>query len=406
MRNVFGKFVLLTFGVRALFSCADRSKEIEYVTVARWQDGMCLAYLASFLDSDMDGYSDEDENALGTDPNDPSSFPSVPKLIDEISSGGLQSFNRQLNEIIVLPEKLPDGTPIGETALSGYKKETLKKLGITSETLKKFGLSFETGFTIESAMPEGLPKPNAGSKKPPFTTMVGGIDIALISKYPSPAPSEAPSPTGGETVVGGDAQNTETLTDKARKQAEEAQKKADEAARKAADAGWLSSERAEAVKAQASANVSRLAYEALKLATESANKSKEKPDGGTKQYVDSEIAPVVILTKKDFEVAWYKSKGGMVSRPVNPGGGGSPIEGLEPPPQVLGLDPNGPIILVDPEQTEYPLKHSIILFPPKKPSNKKEQNTNFGPTIIEIINFGSGFTGGTEPADDPRTDPN
>lgn len=362
-------------------------EEIEEVTASRWQGSIVLAYVQAFLDSDLDGYSDIDEKTLGTDPNDPLSYPRMPVIIEEISRGNLESFNQHEVEIIVLPKTLPNGGIVGETVLTGYEPETLKKLGITSETLKRYGLSFDTGFSIEAAMPEGMPKPGRGAEKPPVTVKVAGIDVALISQ---------------DITLGGGANNTETVTDKAQRDAAEARRKAEEAKAASEKAGWKDvSVHVNTAKEVAKANISEgFAWVLRKTATDN-----NRPAGGTNQYVDQDIAPVIALTKAPFEIAWYKLHGGWVSRPVNPNGGSGPLDGLTPPPQVLG-NPNGPIILLDPEQTEYPLKHSIIVFPPVKPKNKKEQNTNFGPTIIEHINFGSGKIGGGPSTGDPHEDPN
>lgn len=362
-------------------------EEIEEVTASRWQGSIVLAYVQAFLDSDLDGYSDIDEQALGTDPNDPLSYPGMPVIIDEISRGNLESFNQHEVEIIVLPKTLPNGGIVGETVLTGYEPETLKKLGITSETLKRYGLSFDSGFSIEAVMPEGMPKPGKGAEKPPVTVKVAGIDVALISD---------------DTILGGGATNTETWAEKARKLAEENRKRAEEAKQASADAGWKDfSVHKNAAEEVTKATIAEGVANALTWVASDQN----KPDGGTKKYVDQDIAPVIALTKAHFEIAWYKLHGGWVSRPVNPNSGSGPRDGLTPPPQVLG-NPNGPIILLDPEQTEYPLKHSIIVFPPVKPKNKKEQNTNFGPTIIEHINFGSGKIGGGPSTGDPHEDPN
>lgn len=80
---------------------------------------VCLVVVDPTADTDGDGITDVDEERLGTDPNDRASYPPVTNLLDAFFAGALPSFRSHLTEIVVLPERTPDGTLI-RTGLGSF----------------------------------------------------------------------------------------------------------------------------------------------------------------------------------------------------------------------------------------------------------------------------------------------
>lgn len=154
------------------------------------QESLCVRYAPlsgseMLLDSDGDGYSDADERATGTDPYDPGSHPGVPELVATIAHGELPSFERQFTEVLVLPEKAPDGTMLGGAttlasltealgALAPSRKDAMSRLGISGDLLSQFGV---TGADVVSMV--AGPPTKSGTQT--FDVRVGGIAIGLIS---------------------------------------------------------------------------------------------------------------------------------------------------------------------------------------------------------------------------------
>ncbi len=81
--------------------------------------GVCLKYVASLLeiaDSDGDGFSDADEKAAGSNPEDPDSHPAMLDVLDLVAHGELPSFEKRFSQVVILPEALPDGTKLDGAA--------------------------------------------------------------------------------------------------------------------------------------------------------------------------------------------------------------------------------------------------------------------------------------------------
>jgi hypothetical protein len=96
---------------------------------------------------------------------------------------------------------------------------------------------------------------------------------------------------------------------------------------------------------------------------------------------------VVPVTPEEFQRVWFKAKGGTVSRTAGidiP----SPVDPNSP---IIGRDPHGPIILVDPDQSDVPFgsRNKLIVIQPPAPQDKRDQNTNFGPPLLGGIQPGS-----------------
>ncbi len=108
-------------------------------------------------DSDGDGFSDMDEVAAGTDPQDANSRPYVEQLIELAGKGVLPSLAIGHSAIIVLPTRRPDGTALfgGRGALPG-RWSMVDRLGID---IGRIDLS--QGLTILGGGAKGGPALNA-----------------------------------------------------------------------------------------------------------------------------------------------------------------------------------------------------------------------------------------------------
>lgn len=139
--------------------------------------GICVVYSVPILDSDGDGFSDEDELASGTDPFNAVSRPTTAKIAESIRAGRLPSFRVGLSEIVVLPKLLRNGTPVMPDAWLPKRKDALSSLGLTEVLLGRVGLSLDRGFRVQINSPTALP---FGQSSPP-TFRVGGFDWSLIA---------------------------------------------------------------------------------------------------------------------------------------------------------------------------------------------------------------------------------
>jgi hypothetical protein len=164
--------------------------------------GVCLKYVASLLeiaDSDGDGFSDADEKAAGSNPEDPDSHPAVLDLLDLVAHAELPSFENRFSQVVILPEALPDGTKLDGAAdlaslsealgaLAPSRKDGLSRLGISSDLMKEMGvggsdvMSLLAGFTTSK-------------EQPAFEARIGGMRASWIS---------AGSGSGGMSGVGVD----------------------------------------------------------------------------------------------------------------------------------------------------------------------------------------------------------
>ncbi len=82
---------------------------------------LCLYVLDDSSDSDGDGVTDVDELALGTNAEDPGSYPDVTKILDLALARELPSFEAHLTELVALPKDLPNGTELS-TAFGAVDK--------------------------------------------------------------------------------------------------------------------------------------------------------------------------------------------------------------------------------------------------------------------------------------------
>lgn len=140
-------------------------------------------------DSDGDGYSDEDERTLGTDPQDPQSNPTVGRFLELMPKQPIPSFESGRTVLFVSPTQTPDGRPLGgvgsiASLLSKFdfpeRKTALERLGLDMQQIEAAGLNLNNGLTIG--------RPSLGSRsggkiggphgKPLF---VGGIRFSLIA---------------------------------------------------------------------------------------------------------------------------------------------------------------------------------------------------------------------------------
>ncbi len=71
---------------------------------------LCLLVLDKSTDKDGDGVTDVDEEALGSDPDDPTSRPEAEKIFDIALARELPSFEQHLTELVALPRNNRENT--------------------------------------------------------------------------------------------------------------------------------------------------------------------------------------------------------------------------------------------------------------------------------------------------------
>src|SRR4029453_15652649 len=110
--------------------------------------------------------TDVDEEALGSDPDDPKSTPPTLKLLDVLLNRKLPWFERHFTELGLLPRLLPDGTTIptglGEFNLRDGDADLLKSIGVTINDITDRN-GFEAAFGLKLS---GL-KSGVGKDTPP-----------------------------------------------------------------------------------------------------------------------------------------------------------------------------------------------------------------------------------------------
>jgi hypothetical protein len=366
-------FLLFTGLLVSLTACDPKKAdtvepEKRLAATSVCDDGICLVVSSATQDSDGDGVTDDDERAAGTDPNDPASRPPTAKLLGLIGKGALPSFNNGFSEIVVLPAKAPDGTAVGPqdplaNGLSVPKRDGLAAAGISTDAIKKAGISLDSPFLIAVVKRTGT---DTGSPGKPPPMKIGGIDIGLISqgimnggKYCGPemnrCPDADPKPEtpdggtpdpgtgGGKPDPGTGGGGTDGGTGK--------------------EPSWWCKN--------------------IKIGC---GLSGDDPAGNGIMVVE--------ITADDL--ARVKAKLGSTKRPGpdTP----SPVDGAEP---IVESDPNGPIMLYDPESRA---QQGLLLVKPKAGSDPS-WNSNFGPKIVDVIISSSGIVPKTNPGPCPSGQP-
>lgn len=312
---------------------------------ARCAENLCLIYLAAQADSDGDGVSDSDEKSAGTDPYDAGSHPSSLEIAKHIGGGRLESFNRGFSEIVILPAEGPDGKELVSSEIRELKPATLEALGISGKTLSRFGISPDGGFSLSSALPTLAGDGKEPSADAPPPRKIGGINIALYSDDENGVNMGPGFCTGCKNPDGQTVKTEGTWWEKVKEFF--GGSGSSDGGTKPPDGG--------------------------------------KPDGGT--MTDPDAVPVVPIGDEEYRRAWFKAKGGSVSFTAGadlP----SPSDG-EPP--VLGRDPNGPIILVNPDESgsTFGARAKLIVVPDPDPMHTPAENTTYGPRVIGGIVPGS-----------------
>jgi hypothetical protein len=139
--------------------------------------GLCLVHRELVTDTDGDGFSDDDEKALGTDPFDPASHPGIKDIITSLATRDLGSFNSGFSEIVTLPDKDPKGNALLPPGLVGTRQDLLKSLGLNTDRLSSYGMSDTSGFVIAIN--------KAGAKQPPAhgkSDGPPGLDMLALSR--------------------------------------------------------------------------------------------------------------------------------------------------------------------------------------------------------------------------------
>lgn len=357
-------------------------KKPKYVTHAAIcnADGICLVNLVTEKDKDGDGFSDADEVAADTDPRDPKSYPSVRQLIDLAGKGRLDSFNRGLNYIVVIPEKLPNGDVLIKSGFSEGRKDTMASLGISEDRLKSVGLSLATGVTVASLtsdLPDLRPPAGSGTKAPPVG--LGKFGIGLISQKGDES-MNAPQSCVGMGCASQAPPVPTPLTP------EEAAASTTEAAVQA---------QVDAKNEEPGPNKDRLQQyaDAMSSMAKELN-DKLKKEKRTTGDDDNQAIP---LTKAVFERAKIK-----LGQNRTPGPSVGPAPGDVDPADVIPSDDI--IALFDGEQKDYPISDRLKYFvvaPKFRPNSDK--NTNYGPNgprVLDVIVPGSGL-----PPKDPGAGP-
>jgi len=315
------------------------------------QEGVCLAYAALLADKDQDGIADIDEEAAGTDPADWGSAPKVDELTAYIGKGALPSFELGFSEVIVLPETLPDGTPLIKDAAAALAGRTsaLERMGVAGKLLDQYGFDLGAGVVLDQAAgavgmhldKDGRPVRD-GDK--PVQKRVGGIVLGWISADGGVGEDDGKpvdTPAFGTDRNGG-ADTAKTFKEKA-----------------------------------------------IELLTPDFMKPKpDKPDGGTPTSLSTgdEGNVVVPLTPADMERVIVKLN--ATTKPVN---GGPKVD-----PDITGVDlnPRRTIILTD-DPVENRLTADIlkIVLTEPDPQDPSVRDTDFGPNggIVPGVVEGSGF---------------
>lgn len=346
----------VVLAVTLMGACAKEDPAYKQLSFARCQGNICLAYRLLLEDKDRDGIGDIDELALRTNPSNAKNVPDALMLAKLVGQGRLDSFNRGFSEVIVLPTKGPGGKDLVSSDVARTRQATLDAMGISSDVLAAFGIQIGDGFTVAHALPIADRKggdPSAPSAPP---IMIGGVNMAWYSDDENGMPKEA-------SCTGCSNPDSQTVHQPANQSG--------------FDVLWnfLTGKSGSGDKPGGA---------------DGGTPPKNSPDGGAAGMTDPDAGSgvvVVTLSPEEFQRVWFKAKGGQVSRTVNGDDLPSPAAGGKP---VIGRDPYGPIVLIDPDQAPANPRNRLIVFPPPAFLDPHNKNTNFGPRLIGGVKSATG----------------
>ncbi|GGM19831.1 hypothetical protein GCM10011608_00560 [Micromonospora sonchi] len=137
---------------------ADEPERLKAVCDYR----LCLLVLDKSTDKDGDGVTDVDEEALGSDPDDPTSRPEAEKIFDIALARELPSFEQHLTELVALPRNNRENTALWTglgTIPFPERGPLIKSVDSLVDTLKTHGYkNFGTNMTV--TLPE---RPKVGA---------------------------------------------------------------------------------------------------------------------------------------------------------------------------------------------------------------------------------------------------
>jgi hypothetical protein len=123
---------------------AEQQATQPYLAESRRCDpNFCVIFKAQ--DSDHDGVADADEKAAGTDPNDPTKYPTMIDLAKLMAKHELPTWEAGNSLMVLLPTRDANGLPVyGGDALLPARKSGLETAGIKTPA----GIDLSRGFTM------------------------------------------------------------------------------------------------------------------------------------------------------------------------------------------------------------------------------------------------------------------
>ena len=401
----------------------------------------CLVYTADVVDSDGDGVSDDDERRMGTDPFDPSSKPSTLEIFAYLRGRQLDSLNRGLSEIFLVPEIAPDGSRLMPEDVAAGRVNTLAQAGLSLNVIAGLGLSLSNGLVLAIADPGAPQRPAKGSSGPPALRVAGPIDIGLVSDGDAPRGGDNAGLTGAGSQAATDNQardeplivgEVEKLPDGSLKQVSKTvdgtkvittvttfggtDKYGNKIESTTVQTTQTYVDGKESVEKDVKTTTRYLSEknEPIPSVTsrftvgENGGKSRNpdhyppldalnpkdvghKPGSSKVKHTDPDAAEqtrVYPLTPAQARKAWERLKGGNASDPGprtdNPVTDAGPVTV-----RTGGLDPR--IVLVDADQANYPLNRRLVVFiAAPRPNDGAVRNTDYGPPALHDIVPSSG----------------